>query len=258
MSTIATNKHHDHLARTGVIATGGLLWTFLVLIPIHHLDLWPHMSTANGVAAGLPLGVLALFTLWPERLLALTAFPLSHLPLFVTFPELMGARVYGGHAFLAVTLATVLFVIVGSRSSRPGKATAKPSERGTLTHAHQGMRLLWIHTITHTAIGASMVGALYFYRPFRLTLRAAYPHHEGVALISLGLLLFTIWGVLIARQLVSRLGTSMLAPQTHTLEWLRFTVECNAIDRARASLGWSILIAALSLGVLAVLLIMGT
>ncbi len=258
MSTMASNGHRDRLARAGVIATGGLLWTFLVLIPINHLDLWPHMSTANGIAAGLPLGILGLFTLWPDRLLALTAFPLSHLPLFITFPELMGARVYGAHAFLAVTLATVLFVIVCSRSSRPGKATATPPERGTLTHARQGMRLLWIHTITHTAIGASMVGALYFYRPFRLTLRAAYPHNEGVALISLGLLVFTIWVVLMARHLVSRLGAVLLSPQTHTLEWLRFSVECNAIDRARASLGWSILIAALSLGVLTVLLIMGT
>ena len=111
MSAVTLNPQQYRPARTRIIAIGIVLWACLTLIPMLHLELWTHMPPVGVVCVGLPLSVLGLFMLLPVRLLALAAFPLSFLPLIVMFPELMGPHVYGPQAFLAVTLATILFVI---------------------------------------------------------------------------------------------------------------------------------------------------
>jgi len=111
--------------RSAMVAAGGLLWAFVVVIPAIHTEAWRGFSDLHWWLACLPLGVLGTLQVWPRRIAALGTMPLAHLPILIEQPVLTGPKVYGPEAFAAIVLATCLWVW-SCRPSTPSQLQTVP------------------------------------------------------------------------------------------------------------------------------------
>ena len=240
-----------------VMASGAILWAFAVLMPATHLGLLPTWSTTTQVLAGAPLLVLLLGAVLGTPALSLLGFITSLLPILLVVPELTGPRVYGASAFLALAAATVAHILIAlmqptdsdrrdSEDSSPRKPA--PRDRAWLLTAHTGL---------FAAVFIVIAGALHFYRPVRELAARAYEGYAERALTALGLVWFVAWTLLVIRHLSGKLGQAVGQPHHLLSEWYRFEIQATNHSRIRSSLGWSLLIGAISAGALAFLVLFG-
>lgn len=110
-----------------MLVAGATFTALLLALPLVHLG--QPITTLVAAMTALPLLVLVALLFRPH-LVALShlAFPLAHLPLLLTRPELTGPRIYGGPsglvAFLAVIAAGAAFFVtttprLEARRARP-------------------------------------------------------------------------------------------------------------------------------------------
>jgi len=112
------------------VFVAGLVFTVLLLIlPFAHLGL--RLSALVVLLLAWP-GAVLIALLGYARLPALThlAFPLAHLPLLTTHPELAGPKIYGGPtgfiALLAVAAAGLAFFIATTPRLAPRRSRPEP------------------------------------------------------------------------------------------------------------------------------------
>lgn len=238
-------------ARLPVVVSGLVLWGFLVLVPAVHLGLLVRLPSTHQALALAPLVVLACAAVLRSRSLAVVLFPAAHLPLLLLVPALVGPRIYGLGAFLALAAATVAFLFAALSDGNP------PARGGAVTSLRPSVRALALPTVALGVVGAVAVAAVHFHQPFRALLARSYPGYEDRAATFIGLFMFACWVVALVRHVVWRVGRPLLQRQGLLVQWYRFEAEALDRGRARASLGWALFVGALSGATLTAVLVMG-
>ena len=257
MLQLGTTADADNTKQTNRLAgfsAGLLLWFFVLVIPAVHTGCWRDLSNLHWWFMCLPLGVLGTLQIWPNRVMALSAMPLAHVPILIAQPSLTSPKVYGPEAFAAITAATVLWVW----ACRPNNTT-EPQDINTRTPVSNKadrptMYVFYSHLALHVGIGLVMLGALYFYEPYRVAMYQSYGEASPIVRMAMALFLFLVWVILIARQLIVRLARAMWSVNKQRAQWIGFALECADSRRSRTNLKWSLIIASLSYGVLWILM----
>lgn len=253
MSEYAPTTVTARLGALPLLAAGLVLWSFLLLVPALHLGLASGLPLAHRLLALLPLAVLTISAARASRVGSLLLFPTSMLPLLVLQPDLVGPRVYGLTAFLALLGATAAYLAAALAPTVARGRTAFDEPR-VQQSADRGARLITGQTITLGVVGSVVALTLHFYRPFIEAVAVTYGGDGARATILISLVLFLAWAVAVLRHAIGNLGRA-LVDETHRLtEWYRFEAEATDIDRVRAGFGWSLGIGLGSIGLLFVAL----
>lgn len=222
------------------LATGLMLWLFVLLIPALHLELsW---SPAFILLSMVPILILCGAWILNSRDAYVAAFIPSLLPPLLLHPELAGPRIYGVGALTAVTLATVLHIVVSWRNHTATNIAGSPNKK----LEWHGARLLNTHAVLFFLLFVGMAYLAYFHQPFRETLSRNYGDNYSLATVVIGSVTFTAWLVAASSSLIANFGKWVVSPQARTAEWFRFEVDCTEVTRVRLSLSWSLLVGGLS------------
>ncbi|MFT5429515.1 MAG: putative membrane protein [Myxococcota bacterium] len=224
---------------TSVLASGAVLWAFVILIPAIHLGVVRRFALTDFILAAIPLAALASGALLRKTVISVLVFPVATLPLLLRFEEMTGPRVYGPGAFIALAAATVAHILVTLVPEHI--VTGRGSRSGT-TEA----RLLGTHTLAFTIVGLVPLLALHFDRAIGARLAAAYPDYEQRAAVLLTLLWLAIWLFIIRRFLIGEVTGVALNRTARLSGWYRFKTEATATARMLGGLFWAALLAGLA------------
>lgn len=232
-----------------LLAAGLVLWSFLLLVPALHLGLPSRIPLAHGLLAVLPLLVLAVSAARASRLGSILLFPTSMLPMLALQPDLVGPRIYGLTAFLALLGATAAYLAAALAPTVDYGRTAFDEPR-VQQSADRGARIITGQTVALGVVGTVVALTLYFYRPFIESVAVTYGDHGARATILISLVFFLAWAAAVLRHAIGNLGRT-LVNETHRLtEWYRFEAEATDINRVRTGFGWSLGIGLGSMGLL--------
>jgi len=234
------------------MASGVVLWAFVLLVPMLHLGLLPRLGGGELLVTVLPVVVLGLGAWLRHRLVTVVVFPLTLLPLLLAYPELTGPRVYGLGAFLALAGATVAHIYVAQAPPRSPdhegrrQSAAQPADRVA--------RVLTTHTVLLAIIGLSVACAIHFHRPLQELISASYVGYEGRATTFISLFFFAVWAIFIVRRVTRELAGVIGDRATVAAQWWRFEAEATNAARARSTLGWALLVGGVALSALIIVL----
>ena len=228
-----------------VVASGTLLWIFVIAVPVAHLGLLGLLGRGEIAMALAPLGVLVVAVARASRPIALIGFPVSLLPFLLARPDAMGSRVYGIAPFAALAASTLLYLGVLLAPAAAG-ALGPGRRRGGVDTLHREHRALLAQSAVHGVLWAALAYAATFHRPVRALVARAYPGYEDRALVRIGLVMFAAWCALVGRHLVGHLSAALLERRRLLGEWYRFELGATDVDRVRSALVWSLLVGALS------------
>ncbi len=212
--------------RTLPLLVSGLVFTLLaVVLPMLHLNLRPSGMTL--LLLLIPPAMLVVMLLAP-RLPGLShfAFPLSHLPILLTHPDLSGPRIYAGPtglvAFLAVVASGAAYLVSTTPRLTTGRLRPEP------------LALIGLVLALAPAIALAI--------PALASERVAWP---AMTCLVLGPLV--AWW-LVARNFVQHVAVPVLDPGARTRSF--YTLRNRARPRT-ATLVFALVFAVLVLGLLA-------
>jgi hypothetical protein len=110
--------------RAALLMAGLLFTVLLVYLPLAFVARWSGSSPSNLLVlfAALPVLTLLVALLWPRHWVLVGVWPLSHLPVLVLEPDLVGSVVYAGASgfigFVLLVLAGWAWVILAGRVSQ--------------------------------------------------------------------------------------------------------------------------------------------
>ena len=121
--------------RTALFFAGLMFTAILVFLPLAFVTQWSGQapSLIVLVCAVVPLFILGLTMIWPRPWMLLGVFPLAHLPVIASQPDLVGSVVYAGStgvlAFMMLALTASAWVSLAGRLTHPTPMTASRGRR---------------------------------------------------------------------------------------------------------------------------------
>lgn len=121
--------------RTALFFAGLIFTALLIFLPLAFVTQWSGEapSLLVIVCAVFPLFSLGLAMIWPRPWVLLGVFPLAHLPVIASQPELVGSVVYAGStgilAFMMLAFTALAWVSLAGRLTHPTPAHASPGRR---------------------------------------------------------------------------------------------------------------------------------